>query len=317
MDKIRFFQFAIVTLLAMLMFNCQSNTKLIPGESYAAVTGGKVWYQIVGDGDKTPLLLLHGGPGFPSYYLNPMEALSKDRPVIFLDQLGCGRSDRVVDSTLMTVENFVEQLEQFRAALGLKEFYLYGHSWGTMLGVDYYLKYPDRVKALILASPALSVSKWTEDAETLITTLPDSIQSAIKINVENGTYDSPEYQQAVTVFYQNFVAKKLPWDATIDSTFANANMNIYNYMWGPSEFTATGTLKDYERGDKLSEIKVPTLFVCGEYDEARPETVQYYQSLVPNSRFTMIEDAAHITTHDNPDQNNQAIDNFLREIEEN
>ncbi|GJM29666.1 MAG: proline iminopeptidase [Cyclobacteriaceae bacterium] len=315
MKKLNFLKFTVFTLAVASILGCQSNTRLSSGEGYAQVTGGKVWYNVVGAGDKTPLLLLHGGPGFPSYYLNPMKALSKDRPVILFDQLGCGRSDRTIDSTLMTVGNFVEQLEQLRSVLGLNEFYLYGHSWGTMLGVDYYLKYPDHVKALILASPALSTSRWTEDTKELITTLPDSIQSAIQFNVENGTYDSPEYQHAVNIFYQKFVAKKLPWDANMDSTFAGANMEIYNYMWGPSEFTASGTLKDYERSDKLNEIKVPTLFICGEDDEARPSTVQYYQSLVSNSKFSLIKDAAHITMHDNPEQNNQAISNFLKALD--
>ena len=316
MKKIKVFELGILTILTALVIGCQSNNKLTSGEGYVEVTGGKVWYRIVGDGDKTPLLLLHGGPGFPSYYLNPLADLSKERPIIFFDQLGCGRSDSNNDSSLMTVDAFVEQLEQLRAALGLKEFYLYGHSWGTMLGIDYYLKYPIYIKALVFASPALSVSKWINDAEELIATLPDSIQLAIKINVENGTYDSPEYQQAINVYYQNFVARKLPWDANMDSTFSEANSEIYNYMWGPSEFTATGNLKDYERCDKLAKIEIPTLFVCGEYDEARPSTVQYYQSLTPGSKFTMIKDAAHVTMHDNPKQDIQVIGNFLLEIEE-
>jgi len=317
MKNIKVYELGILALLTAFIIGCQTKNVLTSGEGYADVTGGKVWYRIVGDGDKTPLLLLHGGPGFPSYYLNPLAALSKDRPIIFFDQLGSGRSDYNNDRSLMTVDAFVEQLEQFRAALGLMEFYLYGHSWGTQLGLDYYLKYPDHIKALVLASPALSVSKWINDAEELIATLPDSNQVAIKINVEKGTYDSPEYQQALNVYYQNFVAKKLPWDANMDSTFSQANEEIYNYMFGPSEFTVTGNLKDYERSDKLAEIDIPTLFICGEYDEARSSTVKYYQSLTPGSKFAMIEDAAHITMHDNPKQNNQVIENFLLEIEEN
>ncbi len=317
MKTIKIYELTVLTLLLAFIVGCQPNIKLTSGEGYAEVTGGKIWYRIVGEGDKTPLLLLHGGPGVPSYYLNPLAALSKDRSVIFFDQLGCGRSDRNIDTTLMTVESYVEQLEQLRKTLGLKEFYLYGQSWGTMLGVDYYLKYPKAIKALILSSPALSTSMWTKDAEELIATLPDSIQTAIKINVDNGTYDSPEYQQAISVYYQNFVAKKLPWDANMDSTFAGMSEEIYGFMWGPSEFTATGNLKDYDRTDKLGEIKIPTLFICGEYDEALPSTVQYYQSLVPNSKFAMIQGAAHITMHDNPEQDIQVISSFLLEIEEN
>ena len=99
-----------------------------PKEGFVDVEGGKIWYRIDGEGDKTPLLLLHGGPGSSSYYLEPLKELSKDRPVIFIDQLGCGRSTRITDTTLMTIEKNVEQLEQVRKALKLERFYLYGHS---------------------------------------------------------------------------------------------------------------------------------------------------------------------------------------------
>lgn len=312
MKTLKIYGLIILMLVIALIIGCQPKKKLTPGEGYAEVTGGKVWYRIAGEGDKTPLLLLHGGPGAPSYYLNPLAALSKDRPVIFFDQLGCGRSDHIIDTSMMTVKNFVEQL---KTALGLKEFYLYGQSWGTMLGVDYYFAYPDGIKALILSSPAISVPMWLRDADTLIATLPDSIQIAISTNVRNGTYDSPEYQQAVYIYYQNFFARKLPWSADIDSTFAQMNEEVYQFMWGPSEFTATGNLKDYDRTNRLSEIKIPTLFITGEFDEARPSTVQYYQSLVPNSKFVMTENAAHITMHDNPQQDIKVINDFLSGLE--
>jgi len=309
------YRIALFGVTAALILGCQSKTKLTPGEGYVNVTGGRVWYKIVGGGPETPLVLLHGGPGFPSYYLNPLAELSDERPIIFLDQFGCGRSDDNKDTALMTVETFVKQLEQVTDSLGLKKFHLYGHSWGTMLGMDYYLKNPDRVKSLIFASPCLSVPRWEADCKELIKTLPDSIQLAIESTEKTGNYESVEYQNAMNTFYQNFVARKLPWDANVDSTFAGANIDVYNYMWGPSEFTPTGTLQNYDRSDQLKEIKVPSLYMCGEFDEARPSTVQYYQSETPGSKFVIIKDAAHISMHDNPTQNNQEISEFLKEIE--
>ena len=307
--------YALILIITAAVTGCQPAKKLSPGEGYVDVTGGKVWYRIVGSGDKTPLLLLHGGPGFTSYYLNPMADLGKDRPVIFFDQLGCGRSASDVDSTMMTIENYVEQVEQLRTSLGIEDLYLYGHSWGTMLGMDYYLKYPKNIKAMILASPALSAPRWSEDAKELIATLPDSIQSAIQAAADSNAYDTPEYEHAVNVFYEKFVIRKLPWDANIDSTFEQANLNVYGYMWGPSEFTATGTLADYDRTDVLGQVNIPTLYVCGEFDEARPSTLEYFQSLTPGSKIAVIENAAHVTMHDNPKRNNEVIRNFLQELE--
>jgi len=183
----------------------------------------------------------------------------------------------------------------------------------SLLQVQYY--YPGAVKALILASPALSVSRWTEDANILISKLPDSIQAVINKHSKTGTFESPEFQQAVGVYYQNYLARNLPWSADLDSAFANINQDVYQYMWGPSEFTATGNLKNYERSDKLPEVKVPTLFITGEFDEATPSTVRYFQDLVPNSQLEVISNAAHITMHDNPEENNRVISEFLAELE--
>ncbi|MES2592279.1 MAG: proline iminopeptidase-family hydrolase [Bacteroidota bacterium] len=309
--------FNLVPVLILFVFasGCQQPKKLIPGEGYIPVNGGRVWYRIVGEGKGTPILLLHGGPGVPSYYLKPLEVLGKDRPVIFYDQLGCGKSDPITDTSLLTVEHFVNELEQVKEALGLKEYYLYGQSWGTMLATDYYLKYPAGIKALIMSSPAISIPMWLKDADTLIATLPDSVQNAILTNEQSKTFDSPDYQKAIKIYYQNFLARKLPWSPDIDSAFSKMGVNVYTYMGGPSEFTMIGPLKDYDRTSRLNEIKVPTLFITGEFDEARPSTVKYYQSLVAGAEFKLIENAGHMTMQDNPEQNNQAISDFLNKLE--
>ena len=311
----KFPRLILILFLFFSFINCKQQNTLKPKEGFITVKGGKVWYKIVGEGVKTPILLLHGGPGVPSFYLNPLSALGKDRPVIFLDQLGCGRSDKITDTTLMTVENFVDQIKQIKDSLGIKDFYLYGQSWGTMLGTDYYLKYPEGIKAIIFSSPAISIPMWLQDADTLISTLPDSIQNAIRTNEQNKTFESPDYQNAILVYYQNFLARKLPWSSDIDSAFLLMGTNVYNFMGGPSEFTMTGTLKDYDRTNRLNEIKVPTLFITGEFDEARPSTVKYYQNLVPGAQFELIENAGHLTMQDNPDKNLKIITDFINSIE--
>ncbi|MEP7170616.1 MAG: proline iminopeptidase-family hydrolase [Bacteroidota bacterium] len=317
MKTLKTFSLISFLIISGFIMSCKQANKLTPGEGFIHVNGGRVWYKIVGSGDKTPILTLHGGPGVPSYYLNPLEALSKDRPVIFFDQLGCGRSDRITDTALMTVDNFVELLKQVHDSLGLNDYYLYGQSWGTMLGTDFYLKYPEGIKAIILSSPAISIPRWLQDADTLIATLPDSVQLAIRTNEKNKTYEAPDYQQALQTYYQNFVARKLPWSADVDSAFSPTKMgtNVYVYMGGPSEFTVVGALKDYDRTNRLNEIKVPTLFITGEFDEARPSTVQYYQSLVPGAKFEVIEGAGHLTMQDNPQKNNEVITRFINDIE--
>lgn len=293
----------------------QLSAQLSPHEEYINVTGGKVWYRIVGSGNKTPLLLLHGGPGSTSYYLNPLRELGKDRPVIFFDQLGCGRSDRITDTTLMTLENYTDEVEQVRKALGLNEFYLYGHSWGTTLALEYYLKFPEGIKAIVFSSPLFSTDLWIKDADTLIASLPDSIQQIIKISEENKTYSSADYQRATKYYYYRFLERVVQHSADLDSTHKTFGENVYEFMWGPSEFKATGNLKDYDRVSSLQTIKLPVLLICGEYDEARPTTVKYFQSLIPNSKLVIIKNSGHVTIIDNTKDNNKAIAGFLNKLD--
>jgi len=302
-------------ILIVLTFNCKAKVNLKTEEGFIDVQGGRIWYSVTGEGTKIPIVMLHGGPGFPSYYLNPLMMLSEERPIVTYDQLGCGRSDRITDTTLMTIDNYVEQLKQLLSALKIKEFYLYGHSWGTILGLDYYLKYQKGIKALILASPCINVRLWSNDADTLISTLPDSIQFFIKQNMKNIKLDSIKMKEAIDYYYNSFYTRKQPFSADIDSAHSQLGVNVYEYMWGKEEFSASGTLKDYDRTGDLNKIKVPTLYITGEFDAARPNTVKYYQSLTPNSKFIMIRNAGHQTMHDNPEENIEAIHTFLNNLQ--
>jgi proline iminopeptidase len=293
----------------------QSNPVLEAGEGYIEVTGGKVWYKITGEGNRTPVLILHGGPGATSYYLKPLAALSANRPVIFFDQLGCGRSTLQMDTSQMNIDFYVEEVHQVVKALGLKDFYLYGQSWGTILGVEYYFAHPEGIKGIILASPALSGKLWIRDARYLLKQLPDSLQKTIRKYEELKDFHAPEYQKAMMVYYRRHIARRLPWSPDIDSTFAYLGEKVYTYMNGPSEFTFTGTMQHYDATGRLHKITIPSLFICGEYDEARPETTEYYASLVPGSKFAVIKNAAHMTMQDNPEQDLREIENFIEEIE--
>jgi proline iminopeptidase len=304
-----------VFLVAILILaGCTTNPYLKSGEGYIQVEGGKVWYGIMGEGKNPPLLVMHGGPGSTSRSFYQYSSIAEDRPIIMFDQLGSGRSDYHEDTSLLKVENFVAQVEALKKELGLKEFYVLGHSWGTALGLEYYLAHPDGIKGLVFSSPYFSTAIWDADADTLINTLPDSIQFAIKKGEETRDFLSEEYLHANEVFAKNFGLRKIRLTSELDTVLSESNSFIYNYMWGPTEFTATGTLKNYDRLAELKEVKVPTLFMTGEFDEARPSTVKYFQSLVPNSKFVIIEGAGHSTVHDNKDQTINAVRDFLNSM---
>ena len=126
------------------------------------VEGGKVWYGILGEGDNTPLLVMHGGPGSTSRSFYQYSSIAQDRPIIMFDQLGSGRSDYHEDTSLLKVENFVEQVETLKNELGLTEFYVLGHSWGSALELEFYLAPPKGIKGLIFSSPYFSTPIWVQ-----------------------------------------------------------------------------------------------------------------------------------------------------------
>ena len=278
------------------------------------VPGGKIWYRVTGTGVGTPVILLHGGPGFSSFYLKPFDDLGNDRPVIRYDQLGGGKSDRISDTTLFTIDHFVRELDSLREHLGCQKVDLFGHSWGTILAFEYYKAHPDHVASLILGSAALDIPSWERHARELVGTLSDSSQRAIRVREAEGRFDAPDYQAALGEFYGLYVWRH-PVAADLDSTFATVNQSIYNYMQGPSEFTITGTLKQYDVTGQLHTIAVPTLYTVGEFDEANPETIRHFAALTPGARVEVLAGAAHITSWDAREENLRVVRDFLRQVD--
>jgi len=291
-----------------------TTTVAVTDSSRLAVDGGEIWYRVTGTGGGTPVILLHGGPGFSSYYLKSLEALGDDRLVVRYDQLGGGKSDRIEDTTKFTIPHFVQELDALRSHLGLEKVDLYGHSWGTILALEYCRAHPERVNAMVLASAALDIPAWEANARELVKTLPDSLQRAIEVREASKEYDAPDYQAALMAFYGLYVWRH-PVEADLDSTFATVNEGIYNYMQGPSEFTITGTLKSYDAMPFLSEVRVPVLYTVGEFDEANPDLVKRFADATPDARMVVIPGAAHITTWDNPEANLDAVRTFLRDTD--
>lgn len=286
------------------------------GEGYIDVDGGRVWYGIVGSGAATPLLCLHGGPGFCHDYLESLADLADERPVIFYDQLGCGNSERPADPALWIADRFVAEVHQVTAALGLERVHILGHSWGSMLLVDYVLTRPPGVQSIILASPCTSIPRWLEDAQRLRRQLPTEIQQVLERHEAAGTLTAKEYAWASNEFYTRHICRLDPWPVALQRSAAKAGSAVYRTMWGPSEFNmAGGNLRYYDRTARLGEINLPVLWTCGRHDEAQPETVAYYQSLLPRSEMVVFEDSAHMAHLEERARYMSVIRDFLARVE--
>jgi len=298
-----------------LAFAACASTQLTPGERFLDAPGGRIWVDVVGSGDGTPLLVLHGGPGASSGYLRSLAVLGDERPVVFYDQLGGGKSDRPDDASLWTLERFTRELAGLREQLGLRRVHVLGHSFGAALAAEHVLGGARGVESVVFASPLLSSELWMRDANALRSRLPAETQETLAAHEAAGTTDSPAYQAAAGEYYQRHLILRRPLPPELRDLSASVNQQIYGTMWGPSEFSVTGNLKGYDARARLPQLRKPVLFVVGRSDEATPESAAELQRLVPGAQLIVLEHSAHMTPLDEPEAFAAAIREFLREAE--
>lgn len=308
---------AYIERLVYTKANDEDEVQLMERTGHVEVEGGRIWYEITGDGPGIPLIVLHGGPGSGHLGMKKFETLGSKRPVVMYDQLGCGQSDRPSDTSLWTTDRFVRELATLREALGLTNVHILGHSWGTMLLADYMLSDPTGVASVTFSSPCLSAPMWAADANRLRLQLPEDVQRVLTECEEQGTTDSDAYREAEKVYMKAFVCRVDVPEEDKKRREREFGKDVYEFMWGPSEFYPTGNLKAYDRTSRLGEIRVPTLFTCGRYDEATPESTGFYHGLVPGSKFEVLEHSSHSPLREEPDTYLRLIESFLEEVETN
>jgi proline-specific peptidase len=284
---------------------------------FVPVSGGNVWYRRLGEGDATPVLLLHGGPGAAHDYLEPLaERLAAHRPVIVYDQLGCGRSDAPDDPSLWTVDRSVEELDQVREALGLGRIHLFGQSWGGWLAIDYMSREPEGIVGLVLASTSAGIPQFMAEARTLIEALPEPHRSTLIELGGRGEYDHPAYQAAVEQFYKRHLCRSDPWPEALLRSVAQMDGNqVYLVMNGPTEFDVIGRLRDWDRTADLGRITVPTLITCGRHDEITPACSETILHGIPEARLEIFEDSAHVAHLEEGERYAQVAEEFLAAVE--
>jgi proline iminopeptidase len=290
-------------------------------EGSIAVPGGNVSWRRYGNGGGIPLLMIHGGPGLTSNYLDGFTALGDTRPVITWDQLDCGRSECPRNPDLWTLERFVEELDLVRAALTPGPVHVLGHSWGATLAMEWLVtRRPAEIASVVFASPCLNTPRWIEDMRPLVAQLSPAAQAAIAEAERTGDFRTPGFQAAAWgEWIQAHIVRQLPLEA-IEALLgslaeANANLELLEHMWGPADFTVTGSLKNFDRTSELRTLSMPVLFHCGEFDEARPDTIREQAALTPYGEVVIIPGAGHLTMIDAPEQANSAIRDFLVRVE--
>ena len=284
-------------------------------EGFVSVDGGRVWYRSLGTGG-IPLLLLHGGPGAGHDYLEPLEALAADRQVVFYDQLGCGRSERPEDPALWRIDRFVAEIGQVRDALGLPHVHLLGHSWGGWLAIEYMLGQPSGVVSLVLASTSASMRQFVQEAARLKAQLPRETFEVLQRYEAVADFGNPEYQAAVMQFYERHLCRSSPWPDCLMRSVANLDGNpVYLTMNGPNEFTVVGTLREWDRCDRLQDIRVPALITVGRHDEVPLPCAETIHRGIPGSKLVVFDQSSHMAMLEQTDAFVQGVAAFLSQVE--
>lgn len=275
--------------------------------------GYSVWSKTVGDGSGLPLLLLHGGPGAGHDYLEPLEVLGSERPVIFYDQLGCGRSDKPSRTELWTIERFADEVQEVREALGLDRCHILGQSWGGWLGIEYVLRQPEGLASFVAASTSASIREFTANCDRLIAQMPEKHRDALRHHGERGELEHEDYVAAEEFFYAEHLCRLEEWPDCLARTVKNLDGNeVYFTMNGPNEFTTIGNLRDWDRTADLDQIKIPVLITCGRYDELGPTCAATLQDGIPNAQTVIFEESAHVAHIEEADAYARCVSEFLK-----
>jgi proline-specific peptidase len=281
--------------------------------------GYRTWYKVVGElharSRRLPLIVLHGGPGVPHDYLEDLARLADGgRPVVFYDQIGCGRSDHPDDAALWTMATYVDEVAAVRDALGLDRVHLFGHSWGGWLALEYALGRPSGLASLVLASTCSSLPAFAAQTQRLKESLPAEIRETIDLHEADGTTGDPAYEKAAMAYYSQWICRLDPYPDHVMRSFANFSGDVYGAMQGP-EWNVTGNLKDWDVSARLCELGMPVLVTSGRYDEMTPALVQPLVERIPNAEYVLFENSAHLAMVEEPDHYRETLQSFLTRVE--
>lgn len=264
-------------------------------EGFVPVHGYRFYWKSVGDpGRAGTIVALHGGPGATHDYLLCFADLAADGyRVVFYDQLGCGRSELARDEGEYSVDRDVEDLEEFRRALGIDRMHLLGSSYGGLLAIAYTLAHPAPLRTLTLASGLASVPLTVREMGRLCRELPPPLPAFLAAHGDRGEFQHPEYLAAVNEFYRRHLCRLSTWPPELTYTMEHTNSPKYRVMNGPNEFTITGTIRAWDATPRLGEIRVPTLITAGRFDEVTPAVAESIHAGVRGSELEVFAESSH------------------------
>jgi proline-specific peptidase len=285
-------------------------------EGYVDYRRCRTWYRVVGDlaSATVPLLALHGGPGSTHHYFGPLERLGRERPVVLYDQIGCGSSDRPQDID-WSVAVFREEVDAVRSHLGLERIHLLGTSWGGMLALEHLLSGAKGIVSLILSSTLASVDQWAAEQVVLRNALPAAVVEVLDRHERAGTYDDPEYEQAMEAYFDRHFYRGPKPRPELERMNTEKATDVYRAMQGPNEWTVTGAIRGWDVRDRLGEIDLPTLVIRGRHDMCTDTIAATLVLGIRNAREVVLEESSHTPVLEETDRYLETITAFMRDSE--
>ena len=282
----------------------------------------KVWTKRFGNNPRIKVLLLHGGPAMTHEYMECFESFFPKEGFEFYeyDQLGSYYSDQPKDSSLWTIERFVEEVEQVRNAIQADStnFYVLGNSWGGILAMEYALKYQQNMKALMVANMVASAPEYgTYAAQVLANQMDPSVLAEIRGIEERKDFSNPRYMELlVPNFYHKHICRLEEWPDGLNRALKHINTEIYTLMQGPSEFGISGRLANWDIKHRLGEIRLPTLMIGAKHDTMDPKAMEEQSKMVKQGRYLFCPNGSHLAMWDDQKTFMDGVIKFIRDVDD-
>jgi pimeloyl-ACP methyl ester carboxylesterase len=276
---------------------------------FIEVENGRLYYSVNGSGP--PLVLLHSAWATSQWWRWQIPALSRNYRTYALDVRGHGQSTPL--EKVYSVEGFSKDLTIFIRKLGLDSAVLVGWSLGGIIAMQYCLDHPSSIKALVLIAtqghrnPRLKPRFILYFLQAQLSLLMDFTHPR---KYDRSTQQFPGQGNLILERQvRNMLSPKASKEA-LDWIIADITNNPRTTYW-----EVIRSVWNWEAGEKLSRIKVPTLILVGDGDSLTPPQIsQRLHRAIPHSKLVIVKDASHYVVLERPEFVNTEILNFLKQI---
>ncbi len=267
-------------------------------------------------GDGTPIVIIHGGPGMDHNSLTAdLAAFERVHTMVYYDQRGGGRSSLPEDTSLLTIDHHVRDLEMLRQFLGLPRMTLLAHSFGPAIAAQYAIHYPEHVERMILLSPIPPVKgKFFEEyGAALMTRLTDEQRARgaeLQKQFESARDTAEVCREYWKIMTPPRVAKELRADV-VKADLCTAPPEAIRYGMTKTNPITFGSLGDWDWTADLAKVKAPVLVIHGDEDAIPMAMVNRWVTALPDARILRLKKTAHFPHAERRQIVYRAIEEFI------